>query len=271
MKLLNEYGAAIGIIVSVFSTVLAIYFYLKTRVKKEMKYNHRETFSIIQFPNNTRPNELEILWKKQKLSNVFKTEIYLKNTGTTALKKEDFHKHINISFNKGVELLQAKVFSSTEYSKLNWDAETRSVWIDVDVIESKEYIKIGILYSNENLSSIDLELAIIDGNTGKLKLEDQKPTLQEDSKLNVKRMSIIAVLVLAGLSLLSIVFMFLALAGIYFYGFILMVFVIGVFRIYYLKRKFESFKNIKWIEFKSQSHYKKMNAFLSNYLSEDAE
>ena len=258
----------------VISILFAYYFYRKGKVKKQIKYNHRRTYSLILFDDNDKPDNLKILWNNKQLSNVFKTEIYFKNTGTTALKSDDFHRPITITLGEQVGVLQTKVFSSSEYTNLDWNSRNEKLSINVGTIERKEYLKVEILYSNPSVSPLNIELAIINGKSGKLTLKDTNSThisnrssyipfqqaLESIYKLMISALAMCGVLAMLILRFgtdirMSILFS------------IMIVAFVASLNILRIAIKDEGFRKIKWVEQISITDVEKLRNEALNYFN----
>nr|WP_319571438.1 hypothetical protein [uncultured Draconibacterium sp.] len=281
MKLLNEYGAVIGIIGIVFSTVLAIFFYLKTRVKKQIKLNRREAYSLFKKNDSIKIEDIEIYWKKKKIDNIFLFEVFFKNSGTKALKKEDFLENISITFNEEIEILKAKVYSSSQYTKLNWNYEGNKVEVNIDLIEKQNLIRCEITYSSKTISPVDINLKILDGNVEKKKIKKfyslNADRDEEYSNFTPKS------LIRSFLGFLFII-LFIVLALFFNKSFpddkeihiptfvLIFLFAFGVFMVVKHSKEYSDYKNINnWIEHKSKNEIDKLNKFVQEYLAEDLE
>lgn len=162
----------IGVLIGLIGLIYAYYQNRKNKVERQIKLNRGKTYSFFEKNPSLKTDELSILWNEKQIDNIFLLDIFLKNSGTISLKKEDFLKPISISFNENIEILKAKLYSSSAYSKLYWSYEKDKIHIWVDLIESKKILKIEIIYANEKVSPVDVEVAILDGNNEIIKLDD---------------------------------------------------------------------------------------------------
>jgi len=158
----------------------------KNKIKKSIKLNRGQTFSIFKSNSSLQNDELKLIWNNKEVGNIFLLDIYLKNNGNTSLKKEDFLKPIIISFIENVEILKTKIYSTSEYTQLKWNNSKNEIKIDLNLLEKKKLIKAEIIYTNEMISPANIDIAILDGNieTVTLKTISRENTDRDmDSKL----------------------------------------------------------------------------------------
>nr|WP_320020902.1 hypothetical protein [uncultured Draconibacterium sp.] len=262
------------------SSLYAYYLHRKSKVKKSMEFSYRETFSLFEKIDSLKPDELKVLWKDQQKENIFVTEIYLRNTGTISLKEEDFLRPISITFDKSIEMLKAKVYTSSEFSKLSWDYSSNSVEININTIEKKKLTKVEILYSNDKVSPCNIDLAILDGNTEQVQLSESETntTLKNlflSSKGLKKRIYIILLIYCTFIMFFFVPSILENLKdNISFVSHILrlipyFIVLLPAYIIFRFVKSVSSIYSEKWTEHMSTSEIKKRNKIISNYLMEE--
>jgi hypothetical protein len=162
----------IGFILTGLSLIYAFRESKKNKVKKSIILDYGVTCSIFKNNPSLKTEELKLLWNNKEVGNIFQTEIYLKNSGNTSLKNSDFLKPIKISFQQNIELLKTNIYSSSEFTKLKWNKINEEIIIDVDLLEKKKIIRTEIVYSNEMVSPLNIDIAILDGNIETVELKN---------------------------------------------------------------------------------------------------
>lgn len=176
----------VGFILTLSSLLYALFESNRNKTKKTITLNYGQTFSIFKNNPSLKTDELKLVWNNKEVGNLFLLEIYLKNSGNTSLKKEDFLKPISITFDKNVEILKTKLFSSSEYTLLKWENSENDIKIEIDRLEKRKLIKAEIIYTNDLISHLDVDIAVLDGNveTVSLKTTERENTDREmDAKL----------------------------------------------------------------------------------------
>ncbi len=176
----------IGFILTLLSLLYALFESNRNKTKKTIALNYGQTFSIFKSNPTLKTEELKLIWNNKEVGNLFLLDIYLKNSGNTSLKKEDFLNPISITFDKNVEILKTKLFSSSEYTLLEWESTENDIKVEIDRLEKGKLIKAEIIYTNESISPLDVDIAILDGNieTVSLKTTESENTDREmDAKL----------------------------------------------------------------------------------------
>ncbi|WP_407557719.1 hypothetical protein [Winogradskyella sp. 4-2091] len=176
----------IGFVLTFLSLLYAFFESKRNKTKKIIKLNHGQTFSIFKNNPSLKTDELKLVWNNKEVGNLFLLDIYLKNSGNTSLKKEDFLKPIEISFEEDIEILKTKIFSSSEYTQLEWKSNKNGIKIELSRLEKKKLLKAEIIYTNESISPVNIDVAILDGNieTVELKTQGRENTDREmDAKL----------------------------------------------------------------------------------------
>lgn len=153
----------LSLIITIFSIIYAYRQNKKNKVDKRIKLNYGSTFSIFKENSSLETDELKLLWNDKQVGNIFLIEIYLQNYGNTSLVKKDFLKPISVSFNENTELLKTRIFSTSEFTKLNWKSNLNEVEIEVELLEKNSMIKTEIIYTNEQASPANIDIAILDG------------------------------------------------------------------------------------------------------------
>lgn len=176
----------IGFFFTFLSLLYALFESKRNKTKKTIKLNRGQTFSIFKNNPSLKTDELKLVWNNKEVGNLFLLDIYLKNSGNTSLKKEDFLKPIEISFEEDIEILKTKIFSSSEHTQLEWKNTKNDIKIELSRLEKKKLLKAEIIYTNESISPANIDIAILDGNieTVSLKTQGRENTDREmDAKL----------------------------------------------------------------------------------------
>ena len=153
----------VGFILTFISLLYAFIESKRNKIKKSVKLIRGQTYSIFKSNPSLKTDELELLWNNMAVGNLFLLDIYLKNSGNTSLKKEDFLKPILITFDKKIELLKTKIYSSSEFTQVEWNNSENEIIIDFNLLEKKKLIKVEIIYTNESISPANIDIAILDG------------------------------------------------------------------------------------------------------------
>tara|TARA_B110000114_G_C14961772_1_gene344650 strand:- start:56 stop:874 length:819 start_codon:yes stop_codon:yes gene_type:complete len=180
----------IGFILTALSLIYAFTESRRNKLKKIIKLNRGQTFSVFKNNPSLKTDELKLMWKNKQVGNIFLIEIFLKNYGNISLEKKDFLKPILISFQKDVELLKTQIYSTSEFTKLNWKSNNNEIRIDVDLFEKKKMIKAEIIYTNEMVSPTNIDIAILDGNIENVELKAENTSDNTDREMDAKSYSI---------------------------------------------------------------------------------
>jgi hypothetical protein len=154
----------IGFVLTFVSLLYALFETKRNKIKKSIKLNRGQTFSIFKSNPTLQTEELKLVWNNKEVGNLFLLDIYLKNTGNTSLKNEDFLKPVVITFAEDIEILKTKIFSSSEFTNLQWENSKNEITINLSLLEKKKLIKAEIIYTNDSISPVNVDIAILDGN-----------------------------------------------------------------------------------------------------------
>jgi hypothetical protein len=182
---LDKTIAILGFILTIASLIYAYRQNKKNKIERRIKLSRGQSYSIIKNSSSFETDELKLLWNNKQVGNIYILEIYLKNNGTISLVKKDFLKQIIISFNEKTKILKPKVFSSSEYSKMTWNHTKNELLLDVELLESKKIIKSEIIYTNDKVSPVNIDIAILDGNVERFELKNMGDDLY-DSNINMR-------------------------------------------------------------------------------------
>jgi hypothetical protein len=182
---LDKAIAIIGFILTIASLIYAYRQNKKNKIERRIKLSRGQSYSIIKNSPSLETDELKLLWNNKQVGNIYILEIYLKNTGTISLQTKDFLNQIIISFNEKTKILQPKVFSSSEYSKMTWLHTKNELRLDVELLESQKIIKSEIIYTNDKVSPVNIDIAILDGNVERFELKSMGDDLY-DLNMNKK-------------------------------------------------------------------------------------
>lgn len=163
----------IGFFLTFISLAYAFFESKRNKIKKSIILNRGQTYSIFKNNPSLATDELKLLWNKKEVGNLFLLDIYLKNSGNTSLKKDDFLKPLLITFDEEIELLKTKIYSSSEYTQLEWNHSNNEIKINLNLLEKQKLIKAEIIYTNESISRANIDIAILDGNIENVSLKTQ--------------------------------------------------------------------------------------------------
>lgn len=187
---LDKIIAIFGFALTVASIIYAYKLNKKNKIERRISLNRGESYSIIKNSPSLKTDELKLYWDKKKVSNIYILEIFLKNSGTISLKNDDFLKPIDISFDRKIEILRPKVFSSSEYSKIKWNYSKNDLTLDIKLLEANKIIKAEIIYTYDKVLPVNIDIAILDGNLENISLKNLGDELY-DIKQNGKTRSFV--------------------------------------------------------------------------------
>lgn len=260
----DRYLNIISLIITVFSLYYTYYIYKKNKVKKLLTIDKSRTFFLTKDLDSFNLKELKFSWGKKKIENLFLIEIFLKNNGNTKLTEIDFLKPITISFTNEIDILRARLFSSSEFTKIKWICSKQKIECDLSLLEKNKMLKYEIVYSSNNSSPVDVYTKILDGIFENNKIKKHYSYNLYNKDLNDKlyktttfHSKALLYILLPLLCLFLIIFYFNSLNLIISIPIriimILIITTIGLFKVYEKYTNKMSFINeINWIEFESE-------------------
>lgn len=160
---LNNFVTIISLTLGLISIVYTWHIRKKDKTKKRISLDDGKSYSVFEYVPTLDTGELELRWNGEAIGNLFVTDMFIKNSGNIALTKKDFMKDLEFSFEKKVEILRVKLFSSSNFTELKWQSKKKSIKLDINRLEKDTYIFVEAIYTAEKTSSLEVDVKIQDG------------------------------------------------------------------------------------------------------------
>ena len=126
------------VIGSISSVLLPLFFHLSSLEDKCLSYEIING-QLLSDDNVVNIDDLEILFKKEKIDNIYFSFIKIENSGDVPIRKDDFDNDVSIEFNKDNKRLKAE----------KWGSNPKGLQIDSEIKDNKIYIKPLLLNKGE--------------------------------------------------------------------------------------------------------------------------
>lgn len=148
---LSWVGVVITLITFILAIFLTVFLYFKGKQRKGLNYHFKNDL-LIDRANTQKPDQIEILFLGKKVDKLYKTLIYIWNSGDQTIKKEELNTKdpLRLRIKNESEILSIKIIkvtrSVTDFSTIN-SKENTEYKINFDYLDQGDGAVIEVLHN----------------------------------------------------------------------------------------------------------------------------
>ncbi|TDM66400.1 hypothetical protein C5B72_02470 [Acinetobacter sp. KU 011TH] len=157
-------GVIITLVISIFAIILTVFLYFKSKQKYSL--NHYVSSNLLINKNDTeKPEEVEILFAGKSVDKLYKTLIYIWNSGNLTIRRTDLETidKLRISIENNTEVLSMKIIHVTR-NVINFSIDnqidSKNHEIKFDYLDPKDGAVIEVFHTG-NLNDLKLKGTVI--------------------------------------------------------------------------------------------------------------
>jgi hypothetical protein len=142
-------GVVITLITFIFAIILTVFLYFKGRQRKGLSY-YISNDLLIDRANTEKPDQIEIYFSGTKVDKLYKTLIYIWNSGNQTIKKDELNTKDHLRVNIESEVLSIKIIKVTREVidfNVNHDQENTNYKVNFDYLDQGDGAVIEVLHS----------------------------------------------------------------------------------------------------------------------------
>ena len=142
---------SIGIVLGIIGILASFYFYIRSRTRPVLSYLTK-TKKLISQENQELPNEVEILFKKEKIKTLYLSQLFIWNSGNKTLDGEEIAKGYPLKFDIK-QILNA--FISNKMRSVNKPTvklKKDSCNINFNFLDPKDGFRVDIYHTSSEMS-----------------------------------------------------------------------------------------------------------------------